>query len=1059
MADVFNIAPPTQEEIKAKPVVPGNVSTFDPRDPDLPEGTTPQQATIELRQDVLPSRVTGKGDAGGLDFGFLGDINRGFNDMVLALPDAAINAVVKGLESAGLVEPNTVDRNVLSRVFNSSDYESQKTVIPYLLTYGTGRYGGQAEEEGTLSSIMRSGGQAGALALPFYGAASRTAQATATLPSALAAKTAPSSLSTAQLVRESFLSPYRTAPLGTAIAEGTLGTLSGMGAQAEQEFTGGQTGLGAMAPLGVAGLFYGAKTAATKGPVGRVFNWLGKITGNAVDEFAVNKGIRDPGEGPRGQQAKGQLQEEVAAAASSREGYANVQRAAEIEQTLSPYVDEPIRLSPAEQTMDKPLLTTQARLEGSGSPEFTRANMDRKSNVLEAAQRFKDAELVGSPVDEAPLWVFDAATGKYNATVGRLNRADQTLADNWAMVTNSDTGIYPSLAAEPSKAGGRSLRSSIIEGRNRAKEAANKLAKKLKINDADQFSSRDAVAAAKQAVRDSVMTRQGEEAFSYDQIHPLVRKFIESNIDRMSFQDFKQTRDNVGDAIGAALAQNRSSDIRALGALRDSLDDMAKAFGRTNEKFEDYRSWYEANVIEPYERSGVIKVTTRGSGATKEDPVYLIPEENVANAFLENSNTARQFVRLFGDDETQKNHIRSVLLDKLRNQAYNDKQGSFDPSKVGKFLDNNKEVLSELGLLDEFTNTRQVLDNMVSRQADLTARRRVISGNLMMKTIARLENTESPEKLLDSALNNPGLMRQLRTKISRGGEGLEPEQAKEAFRAAVMERLFAKAPEAMDNPANFKKWLAKPENERVLNAAFDKSHVDNLYLVADAVERILATGLPEGGGVVNNDIITRFTNMFGITPPMASNRWLAVQEGRIGAKAAVGYVAGRMIRARSTARADALFREMMFNPEIAKLLATEGGENVPAFGISEPLKRRLNTYLFNLGISYGDEVRPDVDESIFQIQPNLPEKPITVSPPREEKKEKRIFDVLEPPPIVPYVPLNQTQGSGTPPTPVNTTVTPSNTQTSVDPALLFPNDPTSIAIARRRAPQSGIATV
>jgi hypothetical protein len=152
---VFNITPPTQEELKAAPVT-GNVSTLDPRDPDLPKGTTPGQATVELQQKVLPSRVTGKMEDApegysGVNLGYLGDFARGFNDIVLALPDIAINSVAEGLEAAGLVEPNTVDRNYLSRLFNSNDYESQTVIIPYLLHYGTGRYGGKAEEEGMVS--------------------------------------------------------------------------------------------------------------------------------------------------------------------------------------------------------------------------------------------------------------------------------------------------------------------------------------------------------------------------------------------------------------------------------------------------------------------------------------------------------------------------------------------------------------------------------------------------------------------------------------------------------------------------------------------------------------------------------------------------------------------------------------------------------------------------------------------------------------------------------------------------------------------------------------------
>lgn len=1061
MANIFNIAPPTEEEIKSQPVDSGNISTLDPRASDLPKGTTPEQATVELQQKVLPSRVTGKMEDApegysGVNLGYLNDFARGFNDIVLALPDMAINAVAEGLESAGVVEPNTVDRNYLSRLFNSSDYESQTVIIPYLLHYGTGRFGGQAEEEGMVSSIVRSGGQATGLAIPFYGASSRTAQASAQLPSALAARTAPSTLSTGQLVRESFLSPYRTAPLATAGIEGSLAAVSGMGAETEKQVFGTETGIGAMTPLVAPALYYGLKTAVTKGPVGRTFSWAKDKTVGAYDEAQVLAGKKDPGAGEKGAVARGELEKEVQAAGSTPEGFANIQKATDIEVKLNPYADEPIKLSPAEQTMDKPLLATQQRLEASGTPEFTRANADRKANALTATQRFIDGELTGSPVDDAPLWVFDQATGRYNLTVGRLDNAEQTLTTNWAKVTNADTGVYPSLSAETSTSGGANLRQTIVEAHEAAKADALKLAKKLNINNADQLGSADSLDAAQTAVRNQLVPRAGDESLSYSGLAGPVKKFLEFGGKRVSFQDWKGFRDQVSSEIGKQAALGNKTQMRQLAVLAEELDKMAMAYGRTNEKFNEFRTWYDTNVILPFERSGVIKVTSKSAGSTKDTPQYYLPDERVADAFLEDSNTARQFMTIFGQNENQMSHMRGVLLDKLRTQAYDPNTATFNPDKVNGFLNKNKEVLTELGLADEFSNTQQMLANMVQRQADLTARRRIVNSNMLMKTIARLQNTDSPEKLLDSALNNPGLMAELRDGVTRGGPtvardttGLTADEAGQAFRAAVTERMLARAPDAMANPAAFKAWMVK--NERVLNSAFDKSHIDNMYLVADAAERILATGMPEGAGMQPADIVTRLTSSLGTTPAGISNRFIAVQEGRLGPKAAVGYVLSRAIRQRSSARSDALFREMMFNPELAKTLATEGGESIAPLGISEPLKRRLNLYMFNIGVDYGDELRPEVGTNTFVVEPNVPDKPITVSPPVEESKPENQmpdFTPIKPPPIVPYQPLNNIK-----PPPVI------GDQTSVDPSLLFPNDSTSIAIAKRRAPQSGIATI
>ena len=188
-------------------------------------------------------------------------------------------------------------------------------------------------------------------------------------------------------------------------------------------------------------------------------------------------------------------------------------------------------------------------------------------------------------------------------------------------------------------------------------------------------------------------------------------------------------------------------------------------------------------------------------------------------------------------------------------------------------------------------------------------------------------------------------MRELKAATTKGNDDISAEDAGHAFRAAVTERMLAKAPDVMSDPAKFKEWMVK--NEEVLNAAFDKSHIDNMYLIADATERILATGIRGGQGVTDSDIISKFTGMLGTTPAGISNRFIAVQEGRLGSKAMVGYIVSRAIRQQSSARSEALFRESMFDPKIAKLLASEGGDDVAEFGASEPAKRAMNAYLFN----------------------------------------------------------------------------------------------------------------
>jgi hypothetical protein len=183
---------------------------FDPRTQDQrgPDAGPPPMAPITMEAEAQPSRVTGRFEEltpdqqralsdpnlaqraiGGVnqfvaDSG-LGALSRGFNDIVLALPDMAINAIASGLESAGIVEEGAVDRNFLNRVFNSSDYRTQRVIIPYVLNYGVDDYIGQTEAEGNFDQYLRAGGQGVGFAVPFIGVSARGAQLTAAAPNVI----------------------------------------------------------------------------------------------------------------------------------------------------------------------------------------------------------------------------------------------------------------------------------------------------------------------------------------------------------------------------------------------------------------------------------------------------------------------------------------------------------------------------------------------------------------------------------------------------------------------------------------------------------------------------------------------------------------------------------------------------------------------------------------------------------------------------------------------------------------------------------------------------------
>ncbi len=71
-------------------------------------------------------------------------------------------------------------------------------------------------------------------------------------------------------------------------------------------------------------------------------------------------------------------------------------------------------------------------MEGTGDAAFTRQNNARKTNVLTAAERFIDGELTGSPVDDAPMYVYNMAKGTYEATYARIDAQGDEIANSGA---------------------------------------------------------------------------------------------------------------------------------------------------------------------------------------------------------------------------------------------------------------------------------------------------------------------------------------------------------------------------------------------------------------------------------------------------------------------------------------------------------------------------------------------------------------------------------------------------------------------------------------------------
>ena len=1101
------LSPPTEQdmlEYEDQEKGKSSVMPFDPLEggqaPVYPEGETP---TIPAIVENRPASETGKflnveGEsipARGLrtqDPSFtlkmMGTFARGFNDIILPLPDAIINVTADLLTSFGKANPEDVDspdktRNYLNRLFNSGDYEAVQEVVPYLLSMGVGKEIGPSSDQGFVLNTTRAAGQGTAMSTPFIGLSSRAAPLTAASGNVVGQTAAQQTGNLANVrtaLFEGMFAPYASRATATAATEATLGGVAAVGQELEDKFSplSFNTGLGA---LGLAsagpGLFYATKTLGSKIAGFLPFSFFGKAL-KTYDEFKVAKGDRQVTEGELGDETVTKasskdlkkLGDEYTGAMQTESGQLTAARSGEITEKID------VALTPAEITLDAPLLKTQSSAEKSGTPEFARANEQRKVNNLAGIKEFVQNRFTGDALEDGPLAILDTGTKRVESILARVDKDSAEVTSKLAKIAED---ALPTAKVGAREQFGTDVRASLEGAIKVAKQDADAFAKKLKINDSDQWSGKAALAqaqenllsgfkfTAKDGTEEGVKgigTRAGDAALGADLRHPLIKRFLsytdDSGMEQVSFQNWKSFRGQISDALGTAIAKENSTDIQQLSALAKAWDTMGKTprFKETTAKFEEFQDHYLNNVILPFQSGIVQKVLTKGKGSQPDAVIYKTSDESVADAFLKDSTTAQKYMELFSDDPAKVQAIQGMLLDKAKNVGFNATTGKLNPEALNKFANSNESVIRAVGLEKQFFGGKtdkmksgpDIIRSLLARQKQLSDRRAAITKNRMFRLIKSADQKgQAPEVVLAEALNpkNPAILKQLYRSMKKENPLFELDGTLMAFRASIMDTLMGTADDAVKSPAAFKGRLEKIQNSKLLNGVFSQSHLDDMMLVADAYERVLATGIGEGGaGITNASILDALSAKIGTSIAGLANLARSAREGRVSGKAAAAYVASRAFSAQQSARADELFRRMMFDPELAKLMTAQG----PSVGaISPAVKARLNAYMFNLGVDYGEDVMseeaagPDLEQIQMQpsIQFELPDVDVpTMLPPTASEDDFAASFAADP-----FFNQNATNSTTSAPIQMASAASPKTSVTQ-----LFPFDSTGAAIESRQ---------
>ena len=750
---------------------------------------------------------------------------------------------------------------------------------------------------------------------------------------------------TTEAVVKSLLDQFRKSPLAASVAETAAATGFGVGKGLAEEESPDSELAQITFPL-VGALTPGAATTV----LAKTPSAIAVRAGNKIKEYFGTKAQED--------RATKETFDRFAAAYGEPAAQEQLRRTQQVRDQLG----DDFVPSPAEASGSPQLIASQKELENNASGSQLDALVRRKIKNTKAIEGniTKNFPTTG---DEAPF-VINTITKKFD-DLSNINNLQLAKSSGRLDDITKDFPIAETAIA------GQKLRNILLDKRNIAKEDFNDYVNQLNI---DMNASVSFAEFKKSFVKMYAPDSKFADVANRPSIYNEVKNFKQSSI---AFKDIQGLRERVSDDLLDALgtASPSSKKIRTLSMMKKDIDtfidDNVEILGN---KYKMFRNAYKERIINRFEKSAAY--SSQRLGKTQE---YKIADEKVADAFLTNVQSAKQFKEVFTDtasgeiDADALLALESVVLDKVRKTAFaND---VLDPKKLNKYINNNKQVLEQFPtILNKLTDSQVAISFVSNRVAQLNNRKALIQDNMLAK---KLMFGQSPimkgevdvDKLLTAAIKQPALMKQINARLKTADE-------KEALRRSVAKIMFEVNDPAL-NPAVFKQFLES--NKSSLNSVYSVDHINNLNIIADAYVINARTPMPQGIGATTPGVVQEATQQMGMSIPSIMSRFYAAESGRTSVRYIASDIFGRFILTKGKQRADALFYEAMFDPNIAKDYARFATDKVE----NKLITKKLNGYLFNLGYPSDEE-----NQGLYTLD-NQRFNTININPSRDEYQASR----------------------------------------------------------------------
>jgi len=1004
-----------------------NASQADVQLPPMEAGG-PQMVAPE--EAYLPGRKVSEGDLG-LQRAYFG----AFNNMVLALPDAALNAGAFAAEKAGLLSRTSdnpqENRDILTRFFNAANYPERDRLLG-IFSLGKGE---QIKPETIGEKIAAGTGEATVLATAFPSMAAAATKEGAYLAAPMVegieqrylTQTGTKALGPMfQKAAQEYVTAFKNAPARVLASEIAGGAASGALGTTEQELTGYRTGFGDLA----GGMVPAVAPAVAKfiykwSPTRNIISWGYRMIPGSAGEANMRR------------EAETEIGNEMLKAFKEARKAGRLQEAEDIMNQFRE-AGYSLELSPAEMTQDPSLRVAQEAAQRSAAGDKARAFRERtEGNVSRIINYSNDANLVDT---SAPT-----------AVVKQLQSSAETEAQLQQIGLEELSTYGENVAARLPMARNRAeegaiIRKALIDAKEAKKKELDAFADEIGINEANPGTLMNPV---KKMVRDKYFLDNDTDRY----LPKVIRDFATSEDNVINFQTWKRYRDKVSDELSAAIANKQSSDIVNLTKFKEDLDQFGNMFYGTNKNWNTFKTRYADEYAKPFERGVAYEVTTPSPASRPGDVRYLTSDEAVADAFTRNVENAKDFMNLYRDKPEAVNSMRNVILDGARERVIGKSgpyEGTVDPTKLQTFLNQNREVLDTLGLKDELENIQNLSKLFGMRSAQLKDRAAAIGrdkANRLLNNIT--DGTYSPEEFIDAAIKDPKMMKTITDRASQA----EDPNLTEAIKRAVWTRAF----ETNDirDPGKFMEFAKT--HERSLRMAMGDEHYNRMMTTAKGMGLALYAqeGL-DGMPLEAMSGLEKFAKYTGITAASLANAVAAAGRGQVKESYLALAFGGKLLSTRQRAAYNKVMSEVLVDSTLARDLAERSaGDGMP----TQKQANRMKAWMLSVGLQPDgkpyEEERP-VEDVPIPKELFLPQGATrTPTGPSDINSLPPFLNEPLPQKATPNVTVTFPDSDPSPSNPFNQPApaapAPQGGAGRVDYPSLFPNDPLGTAISNRSA--------